>query len=74
MHGVSYLRVLCVQIASDGLKGRVFEVNLADLQDRDEDQAYRKMKLRAEDVQGRHVLTNFWVRGVQREYLCDSEE
>lgn len=27
----------------------------------DEDQAFRKMKLRAEDVQGRNVLTNFWV-------------
>jgi len=23
---------------------------------------FRKMKLRAEDVQGRNVLTNFWVR------------
>jgi small subunit ribosomal protein S3Ae len=48
------------QIASDGLKGRVFEVSLADLQ-QDEDQAFRKIKLRAEDVQGRNVLTNFWV-------------
>jgi small subunit ribosomal protein S3Ae len=45
-------------IASDGLKGRVFEVSLADLQ-QDEDQAFRKIKLRAEDVQGRNVLTNF---------------
>lgn len=48
------------KIASDGLKGRVFEVSLADLQG-DEDQAYRKIKLRAEDVQGKNVLTNFWV-------------
>ena len=24
--------------------------------------AYRKIRLRAEDVQGRNVLTNFWVR------------
>jgi small subunit ribosomal protein S3Ae len=47
------------KIASDGLKGRVFEVSLADLQ-QDEDQAFRKIKLRAEDVQGRNVLTNFW--------------
>lgn len=47
------------KIASDGLKGRVFEVSLADLQ-QDEDQAFRKVKLRAEDVQGRNVLTNFW--------------
>ncbi|AQL09012.1 40S ribosomal protein S3a-2 [Zea mays] len=46
-------------IASEGLKHRVFEVCLADLQG-DEDQAYRKIRLRAEDVQGRNVLTNFW--------------
>jgi len=46
------------KIASDALKGRVFEVSLADLQ-KDEDLAYRKMRLRVEDVQGRNVLTNF---------------
>ncbi|GLJ11136.1 hypothetical protein SUGI_0144170 [Cryptomeria japonica] len=47
------------KIASEGLKHRVFEISLADLQN-DEDQSYRKIKLRAEDVQGRNVLTNFW--------------
>ena len=48
------------QIASEGLKHRVFEISLADLQ-KDEDHAYRKIRLREEDVQGRNVLTNFWV-------------
>lgn len=38
----------------------MFEVSLADLQ-QDEDQAFRKIKLRAEDVQGKNVLTNFRV-------------
>lgn len=38
----------------------MFEVSLADLQG-DEDHAFRKIRLRAEDVQGRNVLTNFWV-------------
>ena len=38
----------------------MFECSLADLQ-QDEDQAYRKIRLRAEDVQGKNVLTNFWV-------------
>ncbi|CAL9115906.1 unnamed protein product [Musa textilis] len=47
------------KIASEGLKHRVFEVSLADLQN-DEDQAHRKIWLRAEDVQGKNVLTNFW--------------
>ncbi|KAJ3673951.1 hypothetical protein LUZ60_005943 [Juncus effusus] len=48
------------KIASEGLKHRVFEISLADLQGGDEDQAYRKIRLRAEDVQGKNVLTNFW--------------
>ncbi|KAH9568900.1 hypothetical protein CY35_03G103000 [Sphagnum magellanicum] len=45
------------KIASDGLKRRVFE-----------DQAFRKIKLRAEDVQGRNVLTNFWLQSLVREW------
>lgn len=48
------------KIASEGLKGRVFEVSLADLQnDTDAERSFRKFKLIAEDVQGRDVLTNF---------------
>jgi len=46
------------KIASEALKGRVFTVNLADLQ-KDEDQAHRKIRLIAEDVQGTKILTNF---------------
>ncbi|TKY49259.1 40S ribosomal protein S3a [Spatholobus suberectus] len=37
----------------------VFEVSLADFQG-DEDDAFRKIRMRAEDVQGRNVMTNFW--------------
>lgn len=55
-----FVFILIKQIASEGLKHRVFEVSLADLQ-KDEEHAYRKIRLRAEDVQGRNVLTNFWV-------------
>ncbi|GAB2287407.1 40S ribosomal protein S3a [Dionaea muscipula] len=47
------------KIASEGLKNRVIEQSLADLQN-DEDQHFRKIRLRVEDVQGRNVLTNFW--------------
>lgn len=46
------------RLASDGLKGRVFEVSLGDLQE-DEDRAFRKMKLKVEDVQGKFCLTQF---------------
>ena len=46
------------KIASDGLKGRIYEVSLADL-NQDEDQAYRKIKLKCDDVQGKNCLTQF---------------
>eukprot|EP00741_Cyanophora_paradoxa_P013750 tig00020710_g13273.t1 len=52
-------RTTGTKIASEGLKGRIFEVSLADL-NKDEDQAFRKMKLRCEDVQGRACLLNFY--------------
>lgn len=45
------------KIASEGLKGRVFEISLADLQN--DEVACRKFRLIAEDIQGRNVLTNF---------------
>jgi small subunit ribosomal protein S3Ae len=44
--------------ANDALKGRIFEVSLADLQ-QDEDHAFRKVKLRVDEVQGKNCLTNF---------------
>jgi len=48
------------RIASEGLKGRVFEVSLADLQSEpDAERSYRKFRLISEDIQGRNVLTNF---------------
>lgn len=47
-------------MASDGLKHRVFEVSLADLQsDQDAERSFRKFRLICEDTQGRNVLTNF---------------
>merc|ERR1711955_131193 len=48
------------RIASDSLKGRVFEVSLADLQsETDAERSFRKFRLVSEDVQGRNLLTNF---------------
>ncbi|KAI9662001.1 MAG: ribosomal 40S subunit protein S1B [Alyxoria varia] len=44
--------------ANDALKGRIFEVSLADLQ-KDEDHAFRKIKLRVDEVSGRNCLTDF---------------
>eukprot|EP00914_Ancora_sagittata_P021611 GHVO01042864.1.p1 GENE.GHVO01042864.1~~GHVO01042864.1.p1 ORF type:complete len:273 (+),score=50.56 GHVO01042864.1:26-820(+) len=50
-------RTIGTKLAADGLKGRVFEVSMADLQD--DEVAFRKFRLIAEEVQGRNVLTNF---------------
>jgi len=48
------------RIASEGLKHRVVEVSLADLQgESDAERSFRKFKLIAEEVQGKNVLTNF---------------
>eukprot|EP00047_Mylnosiga_fluctuans_P001260 m.219547 g.219547 ORF g.219547 m.219547 type:complete len:260 (-) comp10187_c0_seq1:50-829(-) len=50
-------RTAGTKIAADGLRGRVFEVNLADLNA--DESVHRKMRLVCEEVQGRNLLTNF---------------
>ncbi|KAK0191008.1 putative S-phase-specific ribosomal protein cyc07 [Armillaria mellea] len=44
--------------ANDSLKGRIIEVSLGDL-NKDEEQSFRKMRLRIDEVQGKNCLTNF---------------
>lgn len=58
------------EIASEGLKGRVFEMSLADLNGGDESQGFRKIRLVCEDVQGNDVLTNFHGMDMTRDKLC----
>ena len=49
---MSLLILLSPGIASDSLKGRVFEVSLADLQsETDAERSFRKFRLISEDVQ-----------------------
>eukprot|EP00595_Chromulina_sp_UTEXLB2642_P003018 CAMPEP_0196761140 /NCGR_PEP_ID=MMETSP1095-20130614/276_1 /TAXON_ID=96789 ORGANISM="Chromulina nebulosa, Strain UTEXLB2642" /NCGR_SAMPLE_ID=MMETSP1095 /ASSEMBLY_ACC=CAM_ASM_000446 /LENGTH=268 /DNA_ID=CAMNT_0042110293 /DNA_START=48 /DNA_END=854 /DNA_ORIENTATION=+ len=57
------------KISSDELKGRVFEVNLADLNGGDESQSYRKIRLIAEDIQGTNILTTFHGMDITRDKL-----
>jgi len=56
------------RIASEGLKGRVFEMSLADLNKDEHD--FRKFRLVCEDVQGKHCLTNFHGMSFTRDKLC----
>jgi len=44
----------------EGLMGRVFEVSLGDLKPNGEDDAFRKFRLKVEEVQGNNLLTNFY--------------
>jgi small subunit ribosomal protein S3Ae len=57
------------KIASEEMKGRVFEVNLADL-NLDEDQSFRKIRLCCEDVQGKNCLTDFHGMELTRDKQC----
>ena len=56
-------------MSSDSLQGRIYEFCLADLQ-KDEDQAFRKIKLKCEDISGRNCLTNFFAMDFTRDKLC----
>jgi small subunit ribosomal protein S3Ae len=58
------------KIASDQLKGRVLETTLADLNEKSEQMAWRKVKLCVEEVQGRSCLTNFHGLDMTRDKLC----
>merc|ERR1712187_319068 len=56
------------KISSNALKGRVFEVSLADLQS-DKTQSSYTMRFRVDDVQGTTCLTNFCGMELTREKI-----
>jgi small subunit ribosomal protein S3Ae len=60
-------RTIGTRIASDGLKGRVFETSLGDLNENED--AFRKFKLIVEDVQGKTCLTNFYAMNLTTDKL-----
>jgi len=61
-------RTTGTKIATDALKGRVVETSLADLNATGE--AWRKIKLCVEDIEGRNCLTNFHALDMTRDRLC----
>merc|ERR1712125_295990 len=54
------------KIASEEMKGRVLELNLADLNG-DEELSFKKVKLCIEEVQGRNCLTDFHAMELTRD-------
>jgi len=61
-------RTTGTRIATDYLKGRVVESSLADLNSNTD--AWRKIKLCVEDIEGRNCLTNFHGLDMTRDKLC----
>merc|ERR1711881_46559 len=56
------------RMAADGLKGRVFDCNQADLND--DGTGFRKFKLVCEDVQGKNCILNFHGMSLTRDKVC----
>ena len=56
---VSSCNIDYLEIASDGLKGRVLDVSLADLTN-NQDDSFRKIQLEIQEVQGKNCLANFY--------------
>lgn len=52
-------KTIANKIARDSLLGRVVEASLGDLKEKSEEEAFRKFRLKVEDVQGKQCLTNF---------------
>ncbi len=61
---------LPVENAVDSLKGRVFEISLADLNRDSNDKYWRKMKVQVEEVKGQELYTNFHAMGITRDKIC----
>ena len=61
---------LRIENSADSLRGRVFEVNLADLNREAHEQAWRKVKVQVEEVKGFDVYTNFYGMDITRDKLC----
>lgn len=59
-----------VEIAADSLRGRVFEVSLADLNRDSNEMAWRKMKVQVEEVKGYDCYTNFYGMDITKDKLC----
>ena len=56
--------------ASDSLKGRVFNISLADCNNQSETQAWRQLKFQVDEVKGFDCYTNFYGMDISRDKSC----
>lgn len=57
------------KIETEGLKGRIAEFNLADLNGQPED-GYKKVQLEIQEIQGKSCLTDFHGMSITRDKMC----
>jgi len=62
-------KTIGTKVARDGLLGRVFTVSLGDLKPNGEDEAFRKFKLKVEEVAGNNCLTQFYALDITTDKL-----
>jgi len=58
------------KIAADSLRGRVFEISLADLNREAHEHSWRKVKVQCEEVKGYEAYTNFHGMDITRDKNC----
>merc|ERR1712151_1170831 len=58
------------KVSSDSLRGRVFEMSLADLNRDAHEQAWRKVRVQVEEIKGFDCYTNFYGIDITRDKLC----
>jgi len=56
--------------SSESLKGRVFNISLADCNNQCETQAWRQMKFQVDEVKGFDCYTNFYGMDISRDKAC----
>ena len=56
--------------SADSLRGRVFDISLADLNRDSNENQWRKVQLQIEEIKGSEVYTNFYGLSVTRDKLC----
>jgi small subunit ribosomal protein S3Ae len=59
-----------IENSADSLKGRVFDISLADLNRDSAAEAWRKIKVQVEEVKGYDCFTNFYGMDVTKDKLC----
>jgi len=57
------------KIETEGLKGRICEFNMADIQEGSEE-GFKKIKLEIQEIQGKNCLTDFHGLSITRDKMC----